>query len=65
MRLSCNREAPSNGGENFTFPDGGAAPFKGEKGQTWEGGMRVPMAVRWPGLIKPGTVVNEIMSHED
>ncbi len=54
-----------NGAEKFTFPDGGSTPFRGEKGSTWEGGMRVPQAVRWPGLIKPGTVVNGIMSHED
>jgi arylsulfatase A-like enzyme len=27
--------------------------------------MRVPMVVRWPGVIKPGTVYNDIISHED
>jgi arylsulfatase len=54
-----------NGAEKFSFPDGGATPFKGEKGSTWEGGMRVPCVVRWPGVVKPGTVINEIMSHED
>jgi arylsulfatase len=54
-----------NGPEIFTWPDGGNTPFKGEKGTTWEGGFRVPCVVRWPGVIKPGTIVNEIMSHED
>jgi arylsulfatase len=54
-----------NGVEKFSFPDGGAAPFKGEKGQTWEGGFRVPQVVRWPGVIKPGTVINDVMSHQD
>ena len=54
-----------NGAEVMTWPDGGNTPFHGEKGTTWEGGMRVPAVVRWPGVIKPGTVVNEIMSHED
>jgi len=54
-----------NGAEKITWPDGGATPFRGEKGSTWEGGMRVPCVVRWPGLVKPGTVINEIMSHED
>jgi arylsulfatase len=54
-----------NGPEKFTWPDGGSSPFKGEKGQTFEGGFRVPALARWPGVIKPGTVVNEIMSHED
>jgi len=54
-----------NGVEKFTYPDGGAAPFKGEKGETWEGGMRVPLVVRWPGLVPPGSIINGIMSHED
>ena len=54
-----------NGPEIFTWPDGGNTPFKGEKGTTREGGFRVPCVVRWPGVIKPGTIVNEIMSHED
>ncbi|HNV22830.1 MAG TPA: sulfatase-like hydrolase/transferase, partial [Candidatus Hydrogenedentes bacterium] len=54
-----------NGPEKFSWPDGGASPFRGEKGSTWEGGMRVPCLVRWPGVVKPGTVINEIMAHED
>jgi arylsulfatase len=54
-----------NGAEKITWPDGGATPFRGEKGSTWEGAMRVPCVVRWPGVIKPGTVINGIMSHED
>ena len=54
-----------NGAEKFTWPDGGTTPFKGEKGTTWEGGFRVPCAIRWPGVIKPGTVENGIFSHED
>ncbi len=54
-----------NGAEKFTFPDGGATPFHGEKGTTWEGGMRVPQVVKWPGTIKPGTIYNDIMSQED
>jgi arylsulfatase len=54
-----------NGAEKFTWPDGGTIPFKGEKGTTWEGGFRVPMLVRWPGTVKPGTVINDIFSQED
>jgi arylsulfatase A-like enzyme len=54
-----------NGAETATWPDGGITPFHGEKGTTWEGGMRVPLIVRWPGVIKPGTVHNEIISQED
>lgn len=54
-----------NGAEKFTWPDGGTTPFAGEKGTTWEGGFRVPCAIRWPGVIKPGSVYNDIFSHED
>ena len=54
-----------NGAEVMTWPDGGCTPFHGEKGTTWEGGLRVPCVVRWPGVIEPGTVFNDIMSHED
>ncbi|MGI9341854.1 MAG: arylsulfatase [Gammaproteobacteria bacterium] len=54
-----------NGAETFTWPDGGTTIFKGEKNTTWEGGFRVPAAVRWPGKIKPGQISNEIISHQD
>ncbi|MBU6283541.1 sulfatase-like hydrolase/transferase, partial [bacterium] len=54
-----------NGAETFTWPDGGTTMFRGEKNTQWEGGYRVPCAIRWPGVIKPGTIVNNIASHED
>ena len=54
-----------NGAECFTWPDGGTTPFRGEKNENWEGGYRVPCAIRWPGTIKPGTVNNDLFSHED
>ncbi len=54
-----------NGAETASWPDGGITPFHGEKGTTWEGGFRVPMIVRWPGVLKPGTKHNEIFSQED
>jgi arylsulfatase A-like enzyme len=54
-----------NGAETFSWPDGGNHPFRGEKGTTFEGGFRVPMVARWPGTIKPGTIVNEIFASED
>ena len=54
-----------NGAENITYPDGGTTPFKGGKLTTWEGGMRAPLVVRWPGHIKPGTVKNELFAALD
>lgn len=54
-----------NGAESFSWPDGGTQPFRGEKGTTWEGGFRAPCLARWPGAIKPGTIINATMSHED
>ncbi|KAF5883136.1 arylsulfatase [Rhizobium sp. PEPV16] len=54
-----------NGAEVFSWPDGGTTPFHGEKNTNWEGGYRVPGMVRWPGVVKPGTEINEIVSHED
>ena len=50
-----------NGAETATWPDGGTTPFHGEKGTTWEGVMRVPMVVRWPGVIKPGASINDVI----
>jgi arylsulfatase len=54
-----------NGAETITFPDGGTTPFKGGKLTTWEGGMRAPCVIRWPGVIKPGTVFNDIFASLD
>ena len=54
-----------NGAEKFTWPDGGTSPFRGEKATNWEGGFRVPCAIRWPGVIEPGRIVNDICAHED
>jgi hypothetical protein len=54
-----------NGAETITYPDGGTTPFKGGKLSTWEGGMRAPCVIRWPGHIKPGTVLKEIFASLD
>src|SRR5262249_33998729 len=51
-----------NGAEIALWPDGAMTMFRGEKGTTWEGGFRIPMMVRWPGVIKAGTVSNEVIS---
>ena len=54
-----------NGAEKFSWPDGGTSPFRNEKASNWEGAYRVPTAIRWPGVIKPGIVLNDMYSHED
>jgi arylsulfatase A-like enzyme len=54
-----------NGAEAFTWPDGGSTPFRGEKATNWEGAFRVPCLIRWPGVIAPGMIVNDIGAHED
>ena len=54
-----------NGAECFSWPDGGSTPFRNEKNSNWEGGYRVPCLIRWPGVIKPGTIYNDVFSHED
>jgi arylsulfatase len=54
-----------NGAETFTWPDGGTTMFRGEKNTNWEGGYRVPTVIRWPGVANPGTVVNDLLAHED
>jgi arylsulfatase A-like enzyme len=54
-----------NGAEVMSWPDGGTTPFRGEKNTNWEGGYRVPCVIRWPGVIEPGTIYNDLGAHED
>jgi arylsulfatase len=54
-----------NGAEALTFPDGGVTPFKGQKGEAWEGGYRAPCVMRWPGHIQPGTVISQLFAALD
>jgi arylsulfatase A-like enzyme len=54
-----------NGPHMNTWPDGAMTSFRSEKNTNWEGAFRVPCLVRWPGVVKPGTVTNEVMSHND
>jgi arylsulfatase len=54
-----------NGAEVMSWPDGGSTPFRGEKDTNWEGGWRIPCVIRWPGVIEPGRVINEICSLQD
>jgi arylsulfatase len=54
-----------NGAEVMSWPDGGTTPFRGEKNTNWEGAYRVPLLIRWPGVIKPELEVNGITAHED
>ena len=54
-----------NGAEAISFPDGGVTPFNGQKGEPMEGGYRVPLVIRWPGVIKPGTLLTEMFASLD
>jgi arylsulfatase len=54
-----------NGPHMNTWPDGAMTWFRSEKNTNWEGAFRVPCLVRWPGTIQPGTVTNQLMSHND
>jgi arylsulfatase A-like enzyme len=54
-----------NGAEVMSWPDGGTTPYRGEKATGWEGGFRVPALIRWPGVIKPGTIFSDFFAHED
>jgi len=44
---------------------GSATPLRAGKGTTYEGGMRVPCIMRWPGKIPPGTVCREMATNMD
>jgi arylsulfatase len=54
-----------NGPHMNSWPDGGMTPFRSEKNTNWEGAFRIPLLVRWPGHIKPGSVANGIVQHHD
>jgi arylsulfatase A-like enzyme len=59
-----------NGGLSLTPPRGGLEhtqnrPLKAGKGSVYEGGIRVPMIVRWPEMVKPSTVANQYVIVED
>lgn len=43
----------------------GARPWRGVKRDSWEGGHRVPLIVRWPGRVKPGSTSDEIVCLTD
>jgi arylsulfatase len=54
-----------NGPHRNTMPDCGTTPFRSEKNTNWEGAFRVPTLLRWPGMVEPGSICNEIVSHHD
>jgi arylsulfatase A-like enzyme len=50
-----------NGGERYSFN----WPFSFQKDNCWEGGLRVPAIVRWPGVVPAGRVTNQAVSTFD
>jgi len=45
--------------DNGPWFGGSTGNLRGMKGKTWEGGIRVPMIARWPGMIPSGRVISE------
>jgi len=54
-----------NGGAGYIGLPEVNAPFRGWKLTNFEGGLRVPMFLKWPGIIAPGTTVSEPVAHID
>ncbi|HTJ10026.1 MAG TPA: arylsulfatase [Candidatus Binataceae bacterium] len=54
-----------NGPHYNSWPDAAISPFRSEKNTNWEGGWRVPFFLRWPSVVKPGSVFNGVASHQD
>ncbi len=54
-----------NGPEHSSWPHGATTPFRGEKMTTYEGGVRVPSIIRWPGALPANTVLSGIQAHQD
>jgi arylsulfatase A-like enzyme len=54
-----------NGANEDTWPDSGYQPFRGGKGTTWEGGVRVPAIAYWPGAIQAGRVSDGLFDLSD
>jgi arylsulfatase A-like enzyme len=48
-----------------SWPDAAMMAFRSEKDTNWEGAFRVPAMIRWPGHLKPGTVVHDILGSHD
>ena len=54
-----------NGGAGYIGLPEVNAPYRGWKITLFEGGIRVPMFVKWPGTIAPGTVIDTPVAHVD
>ncbi|MDF7824595.1 sulfatase [Pontiellaceae bacterium B12227] len=52
-----------NGGFNYGIAD--APPLRKTKSWLYDGGLRIPLIVRWPGKVEPGTVSEERITHLD
>ncbi|MCU0779572.1 MAG: sulfatase [Akkermansiaceae bacterium] len=55
----------SDNGSRARGEGGSNGPLRGHKGQTWEGGMRVPCIVKWPAKVPKGTVRDELVAATD
>jgi len=60
---SDNGPSPAGGSDTPFFDNAG--PLRGQKFEMWEGGIRVPWILWWPGRIKPGRVSDAVIAFED
>ena len=56
-------KAPYRGESGFPVSDN--APLRGEKGSLYEGGIRVPLLVHWPGVTEPGRACDAAVTTSD
>jgi len=55
----------SDNGPSYIHDFNSAGPFRGKKATLWEGGVRVPAIVEWPGRLEGGRVIEAPMTTDD
>jgi uncharacterized sulfatase len=63
--LLANARLPIYEGDTLQYVASSNAPLRAEKGTVYEGGIREPMIVKWPGKVKPGTLNHSVITSVD